>query len=285
MDSKFGGGESAGLLFIIGLASGIAFASPSCAEECPENPVAIGTRRLVPVDQTALHQVGTVQCAQTLPLRDHEIVLSFDDGPSSLTTGTVLDALAVECVKANFFILGEHAKERPDLVRRASKEGHAIGTHSQTRLARLSFAEAVEEIDGGIRSVQAALGAAAVAPFFRAPYLQMTSELEQLLIKRGLMLWSTDVDPEDWRPQSPEDLVEHVLTLLETKHSGIVLLHDVQPHTVAAIPTLLRRLKTRGYSMVQAVATGAEAKPVAVSSDATGSETRKINSACARRTP
>jgi peptidoglycan/xylan/chitin deacetylase (PgdA/CDA1 family) len=276
MDLKFGGG-TAGLLLVISLASGIALASPSYAEKCPGNPAAIGTRRLVSIDQTALHQVGTVQYAQTLPLRDHEIVLSFDDGPSPVTTGKVLDALAVECVKANFFILGEHAKERPDLVRRASKEGHTIGTHSQTHadLARVSFAEAVGEIDGGIRSVQAALGAeAVVAPFFRAPYLQITSELEQFLIKRDLMLWSIDIDPEDWRPQSPEDVVEHIMTPLEAKRSGIVLLHDVQPHTSAAIPTLLRTLKTRGYSIVQAVATGTEAEPVAVSSDATAGETR-----------
>jgi len=277
MDLKLTGGEAARLLLVVSAASSIALASPSYAEECPGSPAALGTRRLVSVDQTALRQVGTVQYAQTLPLRDHEIVLSFDDGPSPLTTEKVLDALAVECVKANFFILGEHAKERPDIVRRGSKEGHTIGTHSQTHadLARLSFAEAVGEIDGGIRSVQAALGAqAAVAPFFRAPYLQMTTELEQFLIKRDLMLWSIDIDPEDWRPQSPEDVVGHILALLETKRSGIVLLHDVQPHTAAAIPTLLRTLKTRGYSIVQAVATDTEAKAVAVSSGATMSEIR-----------
>jgi peptidoglycan/xylan/chitin deacetylase (PgdA/CDA1 family) len=275
MDVKSDGGGAAKLLLVVSVASSIAFASPSDAEECSGNPAAIGTRRLVSVDQTALHQVGTVQYPQTLPLRDHEIVLSFDDGPSPLTTGKVLDALVAECVKANFFFLGEHSKERPDLVRRASKEGHTIGTHSQTHadLARLTFAEAVGEIDGGIRSVQAALSTqAAVAPFFRAPYLQMTSELEQFLIKRDLMLWSIDIDPEDWRLQSPEDVIEHIMTSLEAKRSGIVLLHDVQPHTAAAIPTLLRTLKTRGYGIVQAVATGTEAKPVAVSNDATASE-------------
>jgi peptidoglycan-N-acetylglucosamine deacetylase len=133
----------------------------------------------------------------------------------------------------------------------------------------------VGEIDGGIRSVQAALGAqAAVAPFFRVPYLQMTSELEQFLIKRDLMLWSIDIDPEDWRPQLPEDVVKHIMTPLEAKRSGIVLLHDVQPHTAAAIPTLLWKLRTRGYSVVQAVATEAETKPVAIRSDPATSEIR-----------
>jgi peptidoglycan/xylan/chitin deacetylase (PgdA/CDA1 family) len=94
-----------------------------------------------------------------LPLRDHEIVLSFDDGPSPATTAKVLEALAAECVRANFFIVGERAEERPDLVRRAYREGHTIGRHSQTHadLTRLSFAGAMREIDDGIRSVQARL--------------------------------------------------------------------------------------------------------------------------------
>ena len=260
--------------------SGIALAlSPfcACAEECPGNSGQIGTSRVVSVDPATLHQVGTMQYPQTLPLRDHEVVLSFDDGPLPVTTEKVLDALAVECVRANFFIVGEYAKERPDLVRRAYQEGHAIGTHSQTHadLSRLTLAAAAREIGDGIQSVQAALGPQLrVAPFFRAPYLQTTADLRQFLFKRDLMLWSVDVDPEDWRPQSAEAVVEHILTLLEAKHSGIVLLHDVQPHTAAAIPGLLRELKARGYSIVQAVATDTETKPVAISGDAVASQTR-----------
>ena len=171
----------------------------------------------------------------------------------------MLDALAAECVKANVFIVGEHAKERPDLdpprLPRRPRDRHAFANACRLGSA-VVFANAMGEIDDGIRSVQAALGPdMTVAPFFRAPYLQITSDLEHFLSKRGVMLWSIDVDPEDWRPQSPEDVLEHTLTLLEAKHSGIVLLHDVQPHTAAAIPMLLRKLRTRGYSTVQAVAT------------------------------
>jgi peptidoglycan/xylan/chitin deacetylase (PgdA/CDA1 family) len=276
MDLNSARRSATGLLLVVSVASSLALASPAHAEECSRNPAAIGTSRVISIDPAALRQVGTAQYAETLPLRDHEIVLSFDDGPSPATTAKVLDALAAECV-ANFFIVGEHAKERPDLVRRAHQEGHTIGTHSQTHadLARLSFAGAMREIDDGIQSVQAALGPnMMVAPFFRAPYLQITADLEQFLFKRDVMLWSIDIDPKDWRPQSPEDVVEHILTLLEAKRSGIVLLHDVQPHTAAAIPTLLRKLRTRGYSIVQAVATDAETKPVAISSDPATSEIR-----------
>lgn len=107
----------------------------------------------------------------------------------------------------------------------------------------------------------------ALAPFFRAPYLQITSQLEQFLFQRGVVLWSIDIDTEDWRPQTPDNLVEHTLSVLQAKHSGIILLHDVQPHTAAAIPMLLRELKARGYGIVQAIAPDAAVKPITVSGD------------------
>ena len=73
------------------------------------------------------------------------------------------------------------------------------------------------------------------------------------------MLWSIDIDPEDWRPLSPDEVVERILSRLEKRHSGIVLMHDVQPHTAAAVPKLLVALKSHGYSIVHVMAGKAEA--------------------------
>jgi peptidoglycan-N-acetylglucosamine deacetylase len=272
MDGKFARPwRAAGLIFAVSVANAMGITVPAYAQACSGNPDAIGTSRVIAVDPAALRAVGTAQYPQTLPLRDHEVVLSFDDGPSPLTTEKILDALAADCVKANFFILGEHARERPDLVRLAYSAGHTIGTHSQTHpdLAKLPLAAAEQEIDDGIESVRSALGPEITqAPFFRAPYLQTTPALDQFLVERGLMLWSIDVDSEDWRPQSPDDVIERILTRLEAKHSGIVLMHDIQPHTAAAIPMLLRELKARGYRIVHAIPVDdAATPPVAISSE------------------
>ena len=108
----------------------------------------LGTARVMALDPAVFPQVGTVQYPQTVPLKDHEVVLTFDDGPSPELTPRVLDALAVQCVKANFFLVGEHARAAPDLVRREFAEGHTVGTHSQTHadLAKLSLADAQKEI-------------------------------------------------------------------------------------------------------------------------------------------
>jgi peptidoglycan/xylan/chitin deacetylase (PgdA/CDA1 family) len=230
--------------------------SGAFAQTCKGNADALGTSRVMALDPAVLPQVGTVQYPQTVPLRDHEVVLTFDDGPAPSSTDQVLDALASQCVRANFFIVGEHALALPDRVRREYAEGHTIGTHSETHadLAKLPLVDAEKEIEGGIRSTNAALGSHdTAAPFFRAPYLSTTPGIEQYLAKSGIMLWSIDIDPEDWRPSTPDEVVERIMGQLEKKHSGIILMHDVQLHTAAALPKLMTELKTKGYNVVHVV--------------------------------
>ena len=214
----------------------------------------LGTARVMALDPAVFPQVGTVQYPQTVPLKDHEVVLTFDDGPSPASTSQVLDALAAQCVKANFFLVGEHARAAPDLVRREYDEGHTVGTHSQTHadLAKLSLADA--QIQDGIDSANAALKPfGSAAPFFRLPYLSTSPSIEGYLLNAGLMLWSIDVDPEDWRPLTPDEVISRIMERLDQRGSGIILMHDVQSHTAAAIPQLLHELKERKYNVVHVV--------------------------------
>src|SRR4051795_2892764 len=78
------------------------------AAECPR-PGTLGTSRVLRVDAAATPRVGLKQFPQTLPLDDHEVVLTFDDGPWAATTPKVLEALAAECVRATFFVVGKLA--------------------------------------------------------------------------------------------------------------------------------------------------------------------------------
>jgi peptidoglycan-N-acetylglucosamine deacetylase len=232
------------------------FVSTSQAEQCHGTPGALGTARVMALDPSAFPQVGTVQYPETVPLRDHEVVLTFDDGPNPSSTPQLLDALAAQCVQANFFLVGEHARAAPELVRREYAEGHTVGTHSETHadLGKMPLADAEKEIQDGIEAANAALGEPnRAAPFFRAPYLSTNPALEQHLMKAGIMLWSIDVDPEDWRDLTPQQMVERTMTQLELKHFGIILMHDVQGHTAAAMPELLQQLKTHGYSVVHVI--------------------------------
>jgi peptidoglycan-N-acetylglucosamine deacetylase len=58
------------------------------------------------------------------------VAITFDDGPLPGTTDRILDVLAEANVRAAFFVIGRHARQWPDLVRRMHDEGHLVGNHS-----------------------------------------------------------------------------------------------------------------------------------------------------------
>src|ERR1700738_87597 len=84
-------------------------ASPAAAAECPGNPDALGTSRTIVVDPVEHPRLGSMQYRESLPLEDHEVVLTFDDGPLPPRSTRVLEILAHECVKATYFIIGKMA--------------------------------------------------------------------------------------------------------------------------------------------------------------------------------
>src|SRR6201996_1665391 len=140
--------------FACGLLAGFAI-HPASAADCPGNPNALGTSRTLVVDPREHPRVGTMQYPETLPLADHEVVLTFDDGPSPRYTDRILAALANECVKATFFMVGEMAKMFPEEARKVKAEGHTVGTHSFQHpftFGRMNEGNADAEIDKGIQA-------------------------------------------------------------------------------------------------------------------------------------
>src|SRR5437016_7526286 len=141
-----------GFPLCLGLLLGLAAQSASAAD-CPGHPDAIGTSRTLVVDPREHPRIGTMQYPETLPLRDHEVVLTFDDGPLPRNSNQVLQILADQCVKATFFIIGQQALANPEGVRKYIAAGHSIGSHSQRHpltFNKMSAEQAKQEIDAGI---------------------------------------------------------------------------------------------------------------------------------------
>jgi peptidoglycan/xylan/chitin deacetylase (PgdA/CDA1 family) len=225
-------------------------------ESCKNNN-ALGVSRVIAVDPTEHTRIGTMQYQETLPLADHEVVITFDDGPIPKYTSRILDTLANECVKATFLMVGEMAKAHPDEVRRIFAEGHTIGTHSYSHpftFRRMTEQQAGKEIDDGIEAVQNALGdSKELAPFFRVPGFLTAKPTEAALAARGLMTWSADFPADDWKNISSAEIVKRAMSRLEAKGRGVLLLHDIHERTVEALPLILNELKTHGYHIVHVV--------------------------------
>jgi peptidoglycan/xylan/chitin deacetylase (PgdA/CDA1 family) len=246
----------AGVCILLAAGTGSALAA-----ECPGHPDALGTSRVLTISPGDFSRIGSIQYNQTLPLADHEVVLTFDDGPIPPYSNSILDTLASQCVKVTYFMVGEMAHAYPAIVRRIYNAGHTIGTHSQHHpfaFQNLSMQRVEREVDGGIASIDAALGdPKAVAPFFRIPGLGRTNAIEHFLEGKGLVTWSADIDTNDWwRGTSSSQIVQRAMRRLDAKGRGILLMHDIHPATAMALPTLLKELKSHGYHVVQVVPTG-----------------------------
>lgn len=235
------------------------------AADCPRKD-ALGTSRVLSVDAKTTPRVGLKSFPQTLALADHEVVLTFDDGPNPPTTSKVLAALAQECVRATFFLIGLHASQHPEMVKRIAREGHTIGHHtfSHPFMARIPFEKARSEIDRGIAANEMALHGVSTTtpstPFFRFPYFEATQGQLDLLQARGIVVFGADLWASDWNEMTPEQELKLVTERLAAAGKGIILFHDPKARTAAIMPAFLRYLRENGFRVVHVVAAGTSQK-------------------------
>jgi peptidoglycan/xylan/chitin deacetylase (PgdA/CDA1 family) len=251
----------------------IACTATAQAADCPRKG-ALGTSRILEVDAAHYPRIGSKNFPQTLPLDDHEVVLTFDDGPWPPTTPRVLAALAKECVRATFFLIGKPASEHPELARRIAAEGHSVGHHTwlHRSLSRIKPSETDEEIDRGIAAVEKALHGTATStpstPFFRFPGFETTPATLDLLQSRGIMVFGTDLWASDWETMTPKQQLKLLIGRLKAAGKGIILLHDPRAQTAAMLPDFLRYLKDNHYRVVHLVPAAPDKKPDLVPSAA-----------------
>ena len=218
------------------------------------NPNAMGVSRVVEIDTTGGPGFGSQHFKTMDFLRDHEVVLTFDDGPWLNNTPAVLKALADQCLRATFFPIGKHATYYPEILKQDVAAGHTIGSHtwSHADLTKKTPDEAKEEIEKGLSAVHFYAGAA-TAPFFRFPDLRHPPEMLTYLGQRNIATFSTDIDSFDFKIKKPDVLIKSVMGKLNKLGKGIILMHDFQKVTAAALPELLGQLKANGFKIVHMV--------------------------------
>jgi len=122
------------------------------------------------------------------------IALTFDDGPSPLTTAALLDGLKERGAHATFFLIGEQIAGNEDLVRRMKDEGHQVGGHSYTHI-RLDSADAaaLAEIQKTDETLRAILGD---GDYWLRPPWGFASDALKSAVSVPLIYWT--LDTMDW---------------------------------------------------------------------------------------
>lgn len=238
-----------GALVASAAAFGANFAIAADEQACPAGT--LGVSRTIELDTTGGPWLGSPHGDPNF-LQPKEVVLTFDDGPSPANTRAILAALAKECTKATFFVVGEMVDIHPEVVKEVAEQGHTIGVHSWSHpnLAKLSPDDMKREVEATFDAAQKA-SPEPIAPFFRYPYLSSSQATVDYMKGRNIAQFAVDVDSQDWRVRSTKPIVTRVMAGLKARGRGIILMHDIHRWTANAVPLLLAQLKAGGYKVVQ----------------------------------
>lgn len=173
--------------------------------------------------------------------------LTFDDGPWPDYTRQILAILREHKVKATFFMVGQMVQEYPKIAREVFLAGHAVGGHSWDHPSRPR--NAVAQIQKTNAIIKKEMGFTPTT--FRPPYglLKNGMARQAMKEKQCVLIWSADSD--DWRRPPASRMARTVIN--QATPGGIALMHDgggTRTQTVAALPTIIRELKARGYRFV-----------------------------------
>lgn len=209
--------------------------TPVPTTSAPATPAPVASEP-VPVDPKPV-DCSAVKC----------VALTFDDGPS-VYTPKLLTMLEQHQARATFFVVGYNTSRFPKALRRMVRDGFEIGTHTQSHpdLRRLSPSRIRAQLRGPIDDILAA-GQPAVT-LFRPPYGATNATVTKIAKELGLaqILWS--VDPWDWAVHNSRIVANRILS--HVGRGSIVLVHDIHPTTVAAMPKVIKSLQKQGYHLV-----------------------------------
>lgn len=215
----------------------------------------LGTARVLAVPHQGRQQFGLKSYAETLPLADGEVILTFDDGPVPGLTDRVLNLLEAENARATFFLIGRNAAASPHLVRRMIAHGHTVANHTMNHpwtMRNISHERALADIEAGERAIVQAAGQS-IAPFFRFPGFADTPRLLDYLASADRAVFGADLWASDWNAMAPGAQLHLVMSRLKRQRRGIILFHDTRPQTVAMLPEFFASLRRENFRVVHAV--------------------------------
>ena len=164
------------------------------------------------------------------PRRPGELALTFDDGPNPAWTPRMLDVLASHNVQATFFMLGNHAKAEPALVRRIVAAGHLIGNHSWSHqnLAIAPARRVQEELAWTSQTLEEISGAP--IRYFRPPFGARRPEVLRVARWMGMTPVMWNAMTSDWKDPSADRIAAQLgrkIDRLERRGAAAnIVLHD-----------------------------------------------------------
>ncbi|HSQ87612.1 polysaccharide deacetylase family protein [Romboutsia sp.] len=177
--------------------------------------------------------------------------ITIDDGPSKYTND-ILDILAVNNVKATFFMINGNMKKHIEEVKRIEEEGHGAGFHSVThdihqlyKSPEITLNE-FETCKDTFYNITGEVSKLIRVPYGSKPY--MPEDSHELLLKYGYKMWDWNLDTQDWNGTT-DNIVSNILYYGRNNPNLVILMHEKQ-QTVESLQSIIRVLKERGYNIL-----------------------------------
>jgi peptidoglycan/xylan/chitin deacetylase (PgdA/CDA1 family) len=179
------------------------------------------------------------------PATTRRVALTFDDGPDDMTE-QYLDLLDKLGVPATFFVIGERADRRPDLVREYLRRGHQLAGHGfdHTRFSKLGRRALLDQCT----RTDAALGVQLSGrSWVRPPHgaLDATSLINLVTSGYTVAMWS--LDSYDYSTTNADEVIEHCRAI---RAGEVVLFHEGQQWTLDALPRIVTAIHASGLECV-----------------------------------
>lgn len=180
---------------------------------------------------------------------DKRVALTFDAAWGNQYTQGILDALKRYNIKATFFVTGTFADRFPEMVGAIDKAGHEIGNHSNTHpmMTGLSDSGIAQEIRDAELKISNASGKK--TELLRAPFGEYNNKVISKSRDMGYNVIQWDVDSNDWREVSCQDIVDRVCT--KAGSGSIILFHNDAADTSEALPDIIENMRKEGYIFVK----------------------------------
>lgn len=177
------------------------------------------------------------------------VLLTIDDGPT-IRTKEIMDILDKHTAKAIFFINGMHDKNNTGVIEEIYKRGFAVGNHtwSHLNLKKEKDPNIIEkEINKNGELIKKITG---ISPrFFRAPYGESNPIIRKKIKEDGMIFMDWSGAAMDWNKSTIEKDI-FINNVMNTVHSGSIILIHEHPWSVANLDGLLTALEEKGYNYV-----------------------------------
>ena len=207
----------------------------------------------VTVVKTGAYNVFYGNAVRKLPIyrvqtNEKKIAISFDCAWGVDYTDKLLSIMEEEQVKCTFFAVEFWSKKHPEYLKKISDLGHEIGTHSATHpyMSKLDKSTIVNELTSSVQAIESVTGKK--VEVFRPPYGDYDDLLIDTAFELNLFTIQWDVDSLDWKDISSTQIYDRVTK--KVQNGSIVLFHNQGLHTAEALPSIIKELKSRGFTFV-----------------------------------